>query len=771
MAGSLDSTHPALGAVGRYRPLRLLGRGGMAEVWLAEVAGPQGITRQVALKLVLPSYSRNEQVVRMFLDEARVASRLTHPNIVQVHDFGEADGRYFIAMEYAQGTNLRGALKRLLARGERMPEVVAAAIGGQAASALAYAHALADAEGHPLGVVHRDISPENLLLTREGVVKVLDFGIAKAADRNEETQFGTLKGKPAYMSPEQATGKPLDGRSDVYSLGATLWEAVAGRKLYAADDMLAILNALANGTPEDLRDALPGCDPEFAAAVMWALTRQVAARPDAATFQDRLDALVHQRGVTNDQVAVAQFLAGKSRLPVPAAQTDLPAFEWPELSPSGFDANPSADTEPALAEPTPFGALDYPFPPPADAPTAISPRAGAAPPPAPLPPLPAPALPSRPLPGPKAIGEISQLELAVPMSPAPLPAPAEAPPPLAPAVRPRYPAWLPFAALLGGLALAAAGFAFLRSRSGPAEDPSPGTLTHAVLFQSEPPGALLTVDGNATGQRTPASVRVPRGAKHEVTLALDGHAPWSGAVEDPPGDFAPAIALVPLVSVRVETEPPGAAIDCDGRRVLEATPGSFTVTRGSHALKAQRDGFAPAAATVVVSPESPRWSARLEPIAFLKVVTARPGAEVLVDGAATGLTTPADRVPVTANIEHAVSARTATGEAAPKKLPRLAAGSQTVVKLVVVDRPDPKAAARRTLEKQRAGLASRRRALESEQSRLETALDAMVVHDAGRSIAQRKRLKAIAQELDRLAEKEDEVEQKLAALEQDAPPR
>jgi serine/threonine protein kinase len=208
-------------AFGKYRLLEPIASGGMAEVWRAEAPGPEGFVKEVALKLVRGDHDARGEFVRMFIQEARLASRLTHANIVQVFDFDQVDGRYYIAMELVRGRTLREVVDRCREQGVRLGVPRAVHVGAEVARALAYAHRLEEG-GRPTGLVHRDVSPQNVLVSFEGEVKLTDFGIARALGATEATAPGTLKGKLAYMAPEQARGGAADGRADVFALGVVL---------------------------------------------------------------------------------------------------------------------------------------------------------------------------------------------------------------------------------------------------------------------------------------------------------------------------------------------------------------------------------------------------------------------------------------------------------------------------------------------------------------------------------------------------------------------
>lgn len=215
----------------------------MAEIYLARTASIEGFEKTVVLKRILPQYSENARFIRMFLAEARLAANLHDPNIVQVYDIGEEHGAYFFTMEYVEGVDLRGLARACRRTNTPLSLAHIVHIVSSAAAGLHHAHEKCGPDGEPLGIVHRDVSPSNILVTFEGVVKILDFGIAKAA--NVTTTAGSLKGKLPYMSPEQCRSEPLDRRSDVFSLGVLLWELTTRRRLFKADTELATLRMVA----------------------------------------------------------------------------------------------------------------------------------------------------------------------------------------------------------------------------------------------------------------------------------------------------------------------------------------------------------------------------------------------------------------------------------------------------------------------------------------------------------------------------------------------
>ncbi len=243
--------------LGRYELLATIGVGGMASVVLARQKGPAGFEKAVVIKLIHPHMAQDTVAVNMLLDEAKVAAQLDHPNIVHTYELGDAHGTYYIVMEYLAGESLGQVLKQGQKQDSPMSAFVAAKIVAEAAEGLHYAHELPDYNGAPMGIVHRDVSPGNIVVQYNGTVKIVDFGIAKAQGRVTSTQDGELKGKYGYMSPEQIKNDVMDRRSDVFSLGVVLWESLARRRLFNADNVAATLMQILQGdrTPPSAYDA------------------------------------------------------------------------------------------------------------------------------------------------------------------------------------------------------------------------------------------------------------------------------------------------------------------------------------------------------------------------------------------------------------------------------------------------------------------------------------------------------------------------------------
>jgi len=259
--------------IGKYRLVSLLASGGMGEVFLARMEGPAGFARTVVIKKILPHLAREQAFVQMFLDEARVAAQLTHPNIVQVIELGEHEGTWFMAMEYVHGKSARTLRQELKAKGEVMPPLVVARILSQALQGLHYAHTATSDVGVPLNVIHRDVSPDNVMVAYSGAVKVLDFGIAKAADVLHTTRTGTVKGKYAYMAPEQLLAEALDPRADVYAAGVVAYELLAGKRPYTAPSEAALVKRILDSPPAPLSEVAPHVPPQLAAIVAKALEK------------------------------------------------------------------------------------------------------------------------------------------------------------------------------------------------------------------------------------------------------------------------------------------------------------------------------------------------------------------------------------------------------------------------------------------------------------------------------------------------------------------
>ncbi|MCZ6807310.1 MAG: serine/threonine-protein kinase [Deltaproteobacteria bacterium] len=290
----------------RYRLIEKLESGGMAEVFLGEATSVQGFKKRVAIKRVLPHLASHTNFIGMFLDEARLGARLSHANIVSVFDIGSSDNSYFIVMEFVDGTNLKKILETLRLRREQFPLKDAIYIAMEACRGLSYAHELRDDDGNALELVHRDVSPPNILISRRGEVKVTDFGLAKARTQLERTDPGVVKGKFSYLSPEAAAGQDVTERADIFALGVCIWEMLAGRRLFLGDTDYETVQAVLNARVPSLVGDHSEVKPEFEKLLLKALTRNPEQR--FATARDFGDALAgylfhHQMKVTSYDVA------------------------------------------------------------------------------------------------------------------------------------------------------------------------------------------------------------------------------------------------------------------------------------------------------------------------------------------------------------------------------------------------------------------------------------------------------------------------------------
>ncbi|MBN2497040.1 MAG: protein kinase [Deltaproteobacteria bacterium] len=268
--------------LGRYQLLGSLATGGMAEIHLARQTGIKGFEKLVVVKTVLKHLAKQERFLEMFFDEARIAAQLNHPNIIQIFDLGQEGDDYFMAMEYLEGESLGYLVKEARKAGKIMPVPIACKIVIEVCKALGYAHAFHDVDGKPLHIVHRDVSPHNIIVLFSGRVKLVDFGIAKAESQMHHTQTGTLKGKLSYMSPEQARSTEVDARSDIFAAGIVLWELLCRRRLFKRDTAMAVISTIVNDPVPPVREIRPELSEELDAIVMRALAKDPDERYQSA---------------------------------------------------------------------------------------------------------------------------------------------------------------------------------------------------------------------------------------------------------------------------------------------------------------------------------------------------------------------------------------------------------------------------------------------------------------------------------------------------------
>jgi eukaryotic-like serine/threonine-protein kinase len=263
---------------GKYLLLERINVGGMAEVFTAKAFGVEGFERILAIKKILPTMAEDDEFITMFIDEARISVQLNHANIVHIHELGKHEDTYFIAMEYVPGRDLRTILERYRRRKEIMPTAQAVFLASKICEGLDYAHRKKDARGQDLNIIHRDISPQNILISYEGEVKLIDFGIAKAANRSQKTQAGILKGKFGYMSPEQVRGLPIDRRSDIFALGVILYEMLTGERLFVGESDFSTLEKVRNAEVPAPRQFNPNIPAGLEKVLMKALSGEADTR-------------------------------------------------------------------------------------------------------------------------------------------------------------------------------------------------------------------------------------------------------------------------------------------------------------------------------------------------------------------------------------------------------------------------------------------------------------------------------------------------------------
>ena len=293
----------------RYRVIEKIASGGMAEVFRAESAGLEGFKKTVAIKRVLPHLSEKKQFMGMFLDEARVSAQLSHSNCVQVFDIGVGDDTYFIVMEFVDGADLKAVIERHRKFGQSIPSEIATLICVKICEGLSYAHELRDGAGQPLHIVHRDMSPPNVLITKHGEVKIVDFGLAKANSQLEHSEPGIIKGKFGYLSPEAAKGQPIDHRTDIFAVGIILWEMLAGKRLFHGETDLDTVRQVQAAAVPPLRQYNPNVSVHLEQVVNKSLAADPTERYQSAReFARDLNGLLFESGTPVSSFEIAELV-------------------------------------------------------------------------------------------------------------------------------------------------------------------------------------------------------------------------------------------------------------------------------------------------------------------------------------------------------------------------------------------------------------------------------------------------------------------------------
>jgi serine/threonine protein kinase len=657
---------------GQYVLLRRIARGGMAEVFLAQQKGLEGFDRRVAVKRILPHLADAPDFLKMFLKEAQLAAQLSHPNVVHIYDFGKVESDYFIAMEFVDGVHT-GQLYKYGVEKERLSPTMVARIGADAATALHYAHELRGNNGLPLGLVHRDVSPANIMVSFDGVVKLCDFGIAKAAALGDQlTNPGQVKGKYAYMSPEQTIASPLDGRSDVFSLAIVLWELLAGRTIVSRGDAVDAMRAIRDGKLDPITKVAPRTPPALAKALTWALQTRRELRATAMDFAQALEQFIK----SSPELATPMHLGGWIRqrfaregtgqhnaLPIPGVSMGTRASPGTQLAPetvdspgtsvstgtragtltppssmiaasviTGDDLLETAETVAVTGEEKPTaparGDIRKPPPPTRPPPTPLSQRMTT--------PTDIPAFAQQTMidPSARAAGEtterdgqlvhetVSETQMSsnarkpvVAGGPAELPTMIAPPPPFE---RKRTPVPVDFTGRIprrARLALAIGGLVLL------------AVLSFVIA---------LAARGSKSSEPADASE-----GSSALSIAPDA-APIDAAIDAPLADapadvFEPTIrpdAQEELTYLEIRTSPPGGSVTINGE--TRADPAKFALAPGQYKLLAELDGYAPERREVLLE----KGVDRVQDIAFRKRVSTGNQRPVPAMGKLTARTTP-----------------------------------------------------------------------------------------------------------------------------------
>jgi serine/threonine protein kinase len=325
------------GRIGRFELLHKIAAGGMAEIFLARQWGQGGFFRDVVIKRLFPHYAEHEHALRMFQDEARLLAELSHPNIPQVYDLGYADGYWYLAMEYVRGVSLADLCRAAARANKPMPLAAAIGIAHQVCMALHHAHERRDREGRALRIVHRDVTPHNIMLSLDAVVKVLDFGVAQTTARMD-TDAGVVRGTYAYMGPEQVRGKPLDKRADVFAVGVILYELTTGRRLFRGSDIQVMTQIVEQDVTHPTR-ILSNYPAELEQVVLNALARDRGKRtPSAAHLALTLDQFCTRSGLVTGPLVIAHYV--RSLFPYErAAEEGMGIAQVPSPGSTGLDSS------------------------------------------------------------------------------------------------------------------------------------------------------------------------------------------------------------------------------------------------------------------------------------------------------------------------------------------------------------------------------------------------------------------------------------------------
>lgn len=581
--------HPTFG---RYELLKRLAGGGMGEVYLARQRGIDGFSKLLVIKTLLPHLCEDEEFITMFKDEARLTAQLIHPNICQVFEFDQVEGTYYIAMEYLRGEDLRRLWKacEMKAKPFRVPLICR--VIADAAAGLDFAHSLRDATGEPYHIVHRDISPQNILVTFEGGVKVIDFGVAKAAGRAQHTRTGALKGKYSYMSPEQVAGKQIDGRTDIFALGIVLHELLTGRRLFKADSDVQTLERVREckvAPPSELNPQIPN---SLDGIVLHALSKDPDKRfQTAQEFRLALeDWLIHGR-MSASSAHLAEFLKV-----IYAERLEKEARLGPLMGDPGLTAAPDQLKTPS-GQGTPSIRLSGPAPMGSQAGSASGATAN-----------------QRPDEAGKGQIDLSQLRTESGGSPF--------------EKKNRLPL------MIGAVAVALAatvGVLLFKKPSAPAVTAPVAPAMATLSVKSDPPGATILIDGRAAG-RTPAENLALRAGAVRLELTLEGYQALTTSLQLNPGaqeqSFKLEKAAPQRVTLKLNSDPPGAEIT-EGAMVIGKTPHLWTTLKGPHTLTFSLPGYKDATQPIAAESDMQELTIKLPKLEAKKA--ASPGLDIKIE--------------------------------------------------------------------------------------------------------------------------------------------
>ncbi|MFO1518572.1 MAG: serine/threonine-protein kinase [bacterium] len=604
---------------GKYFLIEKLATGGMAEIYKAKTFGVDGFEKLLAIKRILPHCSSDKEFITMLIDEAKLSVALSHTNIAQVFDLGKVGTDYFISMEFVDGINLREVMNRCKENNEKIPEDIAVYAISEVCKGLDYAHAKKDMDGNPLNIVHRDISPQNILLSFEGEVKIVDFGIAKAAMNISHTMAGVLKGKITYMSPEQALGKPVDYKTDLFSTGLMLYELLTGQRFFSGETQFEVLKKIRTTriTEASFPDSIP---PDLKRILAKSLAYSQRDRfENAGDMQIELTKYLYStyldfspRKLAN---LVKRLFAEEIKNKSAKRKDDLSIDSQTRSIMLGTDDQQNLVHRDDIDKTSVDQGIHFTQ---SGMNTGIT-RASAV---------------SSEVTGQhtqQSALEISQSKLVMPQ-----PAPVAAKPS-------RTWAWVSLLVLFAFLGV---GGYFVYKRMQP---PQQGQKIGTIVVNSIPPGAKIFLNDKDTNLLTPSPLQaIELNIGQKITLKHEKFKDWDRLVtliSAQPLNIQATLDPIPSATIEVTTHPEGAKVILDGKDTGLVTPAKIadldlnkTVT-----LKVEKEDFYPTEDRITLySVEPVKYEKKLEPIKYglVEVNTTPPGAKIFIDNQDTNLTTP-----------------------------------------------------------------------------------------------------------------------------------